>query len=99
MSRISSAVQPLASAPLTWARRSLARPIAAVIAIAATGHTVGVFIISGWRGVAGWAPSVAGIMGVVPGTPGAGAFTVTAVPARSLAQPTDAASSAAFDGP
>ena len=42
MSRISSAVQPLVSAPLTWTRSSLARPIAAVMAIAASD-----FVLSG----------------------------------------------------
>src|SRR5262249_14752411 len=62
-------------------------------------QTIGAIMTSGWIRVERSATSVAGIMRVLAGPPGASALTVTPVPARSLAQMTVAASSAAFDGP
>ena len=62
-------------------------------------QTIGAIMTSGWMRVERSATSVAGIMRVLAGPPGASALTVTPVPARSLAQTTVAASSAAFDGP
>src|SRR5262245_29384656 len=62
-------------------------------------QTIGATMTSGWIKVARSATSSAGIMRVLAGPPGASAFTVTPLPARSLAQITVAASSAALDGP
>src|SRR5215472_8918013 len=62
-------------------------------------QTIGAIMTSGWIRVERSATSVAGIMRVLAGPPGASALTLTPVPARSFAQITVAASSAAFDGP
>ena len=62
-------------------------------------QAIGATMTSGWIRVERSATSVVGIMLVLAGPPGASALTVTPVPARSLAQMTVAASSAALDGP
>jgi len=60
---------------------------------------IGAAMTSGCTKVDRSGTSASGIILVFPGTPGSSALTVTPVPARSLAQITVAASSAAFVGP
>ena len=62
-------------------------------------QTTAAIMTSGWMSVERSVTSVAGIIRVLAGPPGASALTVTPVPARSFAQMTVAASSAALDGP
>src|SRR5262249_9922073 len=59
-------------------------------------QTTAAIMTSGWMSVERSVTSVAGIIRVLAGPPGASALTVTPVPARSFAQMTVAASSAAL---